>query len=164
AARSIRFSVRSDHPDQLAVDGSTSVDALMSSAVEERVSTVSRHPSVRRVLRARQRELGAGGSVMEGRDIGTVVFPDADVKIFLLASSDVRADRRAREEGRGAEAAQTVGVRDEIDARTNPFVPAPDAFVIDATDLRADEVFDRALEAIESRLERRDIPSERNRS
>jgi cytidylate kinase len=164
AARSLRFAVQSDHPDQLAIEGSTPVEALTSPAVEERVSNVSRHPSVRSVLRDRQRELGAGGSVMEGRDIGTVVFPDADVKIFLLAVSDVRADRRAQEKGRGAEAAQTVGVRDEVDARTNPFVPAPDAFVIDTTNLTADEVFDRALEAIESRLGPREIPSRRNRS
>ncbi len=164
AARSIAFAVQQDDPDQLAIDGSTSVDALMSPAVEERVSTVSRHPSVRNVLRARQRELGTGGSVMEGRDIGTVVFPDADVKIFLLAASDVRAGRRAREEGRGAEAAQAVGVRDEIDARTNPFVPAPDALVIDATHLTPDEVFDQALEAIESRLEAGGTRTQRYRS
>jgi cytidylate kinase len=162
AARSIGFAVQSDHPDQLAIEGSTAAEALTSPAVEERVSNVSRHPSVRSVLRDRQRELGAGGSVMEGRDIGTVVFPDADVKIFLLAVSDVRADRRAQETGRGAEAAQTVGVRDEIDARTNPFVPAPDALVIDTTNLTADEVFDHALEAIESRLGPREI--RRNRS
>ncbi|HEX2089860.1 MAG TPA: (d)CMP kinase [Actinomycetota bacterium] len=154
AARSIGFAVQSDRPDQLAIDGSTSVDALMSSPVEERVSTVSRHPSVRMVLRDRQRQLGIGGSVMEGRDIGTVVFPDADVKVFLVAASGVRADRRAREDGRGLEAAQTVGVRDEIDSRTNPFVPAPDAFMIDATNLTADEVFDEALEVVQSRLER----------
>ncbi len=151
-ALSMAFAVQPDDPDQLAVDGSTSVDALMSPAVEERVSAVSRHPSVRNVLRARQRDLGSDGTVMEGRDIGTVVFPDADVKIFLLAASDVRAGRRAREEGRGPEAAQAVGVRDEIDARTNPFVPAPDAFVIDATHLTPDAVFDQALEAVESRL------------
>ncbi|HEX2089457.1 MAG TPA: (d)CMP kinase, partial [Actinomycetota bacterium] len=138
AARAIRFAIQADDPDQLAIDGSTSVDALMSPAVEARVSTVSGHPSVRTVLRARQRDLGADGSVMEGRDIGTVVFPDADVNIFLLAASDVRAGRRAREEGRGAQAAETVGIRDEMDARTNPFIPAPDAFVIETTNLTPD--------------------------
>jgi cytidylate kinase len=163
AARSIGFAVQPDDPDQLAIDGSTSVDALMSPTVEDQVSAVSRHPSVRNVLRARQRDLGTGGSVMEGRDIGTVVFPDADAKIFLLAASDVRAGRRAQEEGRGAEAAQTVGVRDEIDARTNPFVPAPDAFVIDTTNLTADDVFHHALEAVESQLEPRGTPTKRNR-
>ena len=164
AARSIGFAVQPNDPDQLAIEGSTSVDVLMSPAVEEQVSTVSSHPSVRRVLRDRQRELGAGGSVMEGRDIGTVVFPDADVKIFLLAASNVRADRRAQEEGRGAEAAQTVSLRDQIDARTNPLVPASDALVIDATNLTPDEVFDHALEALRSRLESRGASSRRNRS
>ncbi len=163
AARSMAFAVQPDDPDQLTIDGSTSVDALMSPTVEERVSAVSRHPSVRTVLRGRQRELGADGSVMEGRDIGTVVFPDADVKIFLLAASDVRAGRRAREEGRGAQAAETVGSRDEMDARTNPFIPAPDAFVIETTNLTPDEVFHHALEVIESRLEARPAPTQRNR-
>ena len=162
AARSIGFAVQSDAPDQLAVEGSTSVDALMSTAVEQWVSTVSRHPAVRRVLRNLQRTLGADGSVMEGRDIGTAVFPDADVKIFLSADSDVRADRRAREEGRGAGAAHTVGTRDELDARTNPLVPASDAYVIDATDLSADAVFAEALNFIEARLESRGIPTQRH--
>ena len=100
---------------------------------------------------------------MEGRDIGTVVFPDADVKIFLLAASDVRTGRRAREEGRGPQAAETVGIRDEMDARTNPFIPAPDAFVIETTNLTPDEVFHHALEVIESRLEARPAPTQRNR-
>ena len=100
---------------------------------------------------------------MEGRDIGTVVFPDADVKIFLSAAFAVRADRRAREEGRGVEAAQTVGERDELDARTNPFVPAPDAFVIDATNLSAEQVFSEASELIESSLQPRGTPTRGNR-
>jgi CMP/dCMP kinase len=163
AARSIVFSVHPGDPPELAIDGSRTVDTLMSPDVEQRVSAVSRHVGVREVLRDRQRTLGADGSVMEGRDIGTVVFPDADVKIFLSAASDVRADRRAREEGRGVDAAQTVGARDEIDARTNPFVPAPDAHVIDATNLSAGEVFSQALEIVESHLERRGVPSQRNR-
>jgi cytidylate kinase len=163
AARSIAFSVRPGDPPELAIDGSRTVDTLMSPDVEQRVSAVSRHVRVREVLRDRQRTLGADGSVMEGRDIGTVVFPDADVKIFLSAASDVRADRRAREEGRGADAAQTVGPRDAIDARTNPFVPAPDAHVIDTTNLSTEEVFSKALQFIESRLERRGLPTQRNR-
>jgi len=161
-ARSIRFAVHPGDPPELAIDGSVSVDALISKTVEQRVSSVSRHPAVREVLRGRQRTLGAKGSVMEGRDIGTVVFPDADVKIFLSAASDVRANRRAREEGRGTDSGQSVGARDEIDARTNPFVPAPDAYVIDATNLSAEEVFAEALRVVDSRLEPRGIPIQRN--
>ena len=152
-AKTIDFTIHPGEPDELAIDGSTSPQRLMTVDVEQRVSTVSRHPAVRRVLRDRQRRLGAGGAVMEGRDIGTVVFPDADVKIFLSAASDVRADRRAREEGRGADAAHAVGKRDELDARTNPFIPAPDAHVLDATNLSAEEVFAEALRVLESRVE-----------
>jgi cytidylate kinase len=163
AARSIAFSVHAGDPPELAIDGSRTVDTLMSPDVEQRVSAVSRHAGVREVFRDRQRTLGAVGSVMEGRDIGTVVFPDAHVKIFLSAASDVRADRRAREEGRGANAAQTVGARDEIDARTNPFVPASDAYLIDATNLSAEEVFAEAIEFIQSRLDPLGIPTRRNR-
>ena len=89
---------------------------------------------------------------MEGRDIGTVVFPDADVKIFLSADSAVRADRRGREAGRSADAAHAVAKRDELDARTNPFIPAPDAHVIDATNLSPEEVFAEALAIVQSRF------------
>ncbi|MDP8956690.1 MAG: (d)CMP kinase [Actinomycetota bacterium] len=162
-ARTLHFAVHPGGRPELAIDGSTSVDALMSTAVEQHVSTVSHHVAVREVLREQQRALGAGGSVMEGRDIGTVVFPDADVKIFLSAASDVRADRRAREQGRGPDAAQTVGTRDEMDALTNPFVPGPDALVIDATNLSPDAVFAQALDFVESRVEPRGIRTQRNR-
>ena len=161
-ARSIVFSIQPGHPDELVIDGATPSDDLMSPQVEEWVSRVSRHPAVRDVLRQEQRTLGAGGGAMEGRDIGTVVFPDADAKIFLSAAPDVRADRRAQEAGRGMTAAQAVSKRDELDKRTNPLVPAPDADVIDATHLSADEVFAKALDIVETRAQQRGVRFERN--
>ena len=162
-ARSISFSIHPGNPDELAIERATQPDTLTSPEVENSVSTVSRHPAVREVLRREQRSLGAGGTVMEGRDIGTVVFPDADVKIFRSAAQQVRADRRAQEEGRGVVAANAVEKRDRLDARTNPFVPAPDAHVIDTTDLSADEVFDEALRIIEAAAEgaREGAPADR---
>ena len=163
AASYLAFSIERGDPPELAIEGWTSLEALKSPEVEERVSRVSRHPAVRNVLRDRQRSLGSDGAVMEGRDIGTVVFPDADVKIFLSAASDVRVDRRGREVGRGADAAHAVVKRDELDARTNPFVPAFDAHVIDATNLSAEEVFAEALGIVDSTLEPEAGRPQRNR-
>jgi cytidylate kinase len=99
-------------------------------------------------MAARQRELGSPGAVMEGRDIGTVVFPNAPVKIFLDAAPAERAGRRTREREGEAGVAEGLAERDSRDARVNPFVPAPDAVLIDTTDLEPDEVFRRALEIV----------------
>jgi len=89
---------------------------------------------------AEQRRLGSPGAVVEGRDIGTVVFQDAPVKSFLDASERERAGRRSLERG-GVEVAAGMARRDELDAMVNPFVPAPDAVHIDTTDREPDEVF-----------------------
>ena len=97
-----------------------------------------------------QRRLGARGAVMEGRDIGSVVFPDADVKLFLEAAPTERARRRERE--RGDAAAEAAAGRDDLDARVNPFVPAPGAIVIDTTGRPKDDVLAEALEAVRSRV------------
>ena len=86
---------------------------------------------------------------MEGRDIGTVVFPDADVKIFLSASAGVRARRRRTEQGGGEEVAEGVARRDALDARTNPLKPAPEAHVLDTTRLDREEVVEEARRLIE---------------
>src|SRR5881396_3730203 len=86
AAESIPFDLDDGHPATLLVDGRPPQARLESSAVEESVSLVSSHLAVRAVLRRAQRALGERGAVMEGRDIATVVFPDADVKIFVTAS------------------------------------------------------------------------------
>jgi cytidylate kinase len=147
AAASIRFDLDDGHPAALLVDGRPPGPVLESAAVEETVSLVARHPAVRAALRRAQRVLGERGAVMEGRDIATVVFPDADVKVFVTASPEVRAARRRRERG-DAEAGDAIERRDHLDARTNPLRPAEGAIVIDSTDLSAHEVLRRALEAV----------------
>ena len=161
-ASTIEFWVRPGEPDELAIEGVASPTELTSFDIEENVSAVARHPAVRRILRDRQRSLGAGGCVMEGRDIGTVVFPDADVKVFVSAAPDVRAGRRSQEEGRGEPAARAVGSRDEKDSLTNPLVPAADAFVVDTTHLSPDQVFEEVLGILEARESRNGVPVEPN--
>jgi CMP/dCMP kinase len=148
AALSIRFDLDDGHPAALLVNGQPPGPALESTGVEDTVSLVSRHPAVRTVLRRAQRALGERGAVMEGRDIATVVFPDAPVKVFVTASPEVRAARRRRERG-DAEAGDAIERRDHLDARTNPLRPAEGAIVIDSTDLSAHEVLRRALEAVD---------------
>ncbi len=150
AARSIGFSVAPDQgrAPELLIDGAPPDVDLASAEVEAVVSRVARHPQVRALLRSAQRALGAGGCVIEGRDIGSVVFTDADVKILLLAAPDVRAGRRERERGGAADVAAAVAIRDSLDARTNPLVPAPDAHVMDTTALSRDEMLEEALRLV----------------
>ena len=120
--------------------------------VTEAASKVSVHPGVRAWMVARQRQMGAaGGVVMEGRDIGTKVFPDADVKIFLDAAPEVRGDRRFRQQSATSEAKSAAVVaemraRDQRDrTRPNsPLLPAPDAAIIDSTNLNIEQVMERA--------------------
>lgn len=150
-ARRLRFALDSAEPRSLLVDGRPPDPALVAPDVEEVVSQVSSHPAVRAVLRAEQRRLGAGGCVMEGRDIATAVFPDADVKIFVVASPEVRARRRLEERGGAADA---VARRDASDALTNPLVPAPDAYVLDTTHLEPDQAVEEALALVERALGR----------
>jgi Cytidylate kinase len=111
-------------------------------------AVVARHPAVREVMRERQRQLGRDGDVViEGRDIGTVVAPDADVKVFLVADRDERAKRRVAERpGIGADALATdLRLRDESDAAR--MQPAADATEIDTTSLQVEDVVDR-IEAL----------------
>jgi cytidylate kinase len=134
------------HPPELTIDGDPPENELSSPEVESSVSAVARHPEVRTVLRDVQRRLAASGGVVEGRDIGTVVAPNARLKLFLRANPDERADRRAleRDDDR-ARIAEALGTRDELDAETNPLVPAPDAIVLDTTGLEPGDVLERAL-------------------
>ena len=119
--------------------------------VTEAASKVSVHPGVRAWMVARQRQMGAaGGVVMEGRDIGTKVFPDADVKIFLDAAPEVRGDRRFRQQSATSETKPAAVVaemraRDQRDrTRPNsPLLPAPDAAIIDSTNLNIEQVMER---------------------
>ncbi|MBI5562656.1 MAG: (d)CMP kinase [Deltaproteobacteria bacterium] len=121
-------------------------------------SITSAKTPVRDFLVACQRRLGEGGGVvMEGRDIGTVVFPDADVKIFLDASHDVRAGRRGKEladkGGPSTDVSRKIAERDRRDTerKNSPLVAAPDAVVIDTGSLGIDGVVARVLEAVRGR-------------
>ena len=135
--------------DRVLVDGQDVTDALRTPEVSEAASVAAAEPSVREAMVAEQRRLLAGGDwVAEGRDIGTVVAPDADVKVFLTASSHARARRRADE--LGADAAQVLAeqtIRDERDTSRehSPLQAAPDAETIDTTDLTVDEVVERIV-------------------
>jgi cytidylate kinase len=145
-ARSLRFSLDEGRPRALVIDGRPPAPDLSSAEVEAVVSEVAGHPAVREILRAEQRRLGRFGAVVEGRDIGTVVFPDADVKVFLRAAAGERAARRQAERGGSDPAlADALDRRDARDARTNPLVPAPDARVVDTTGLEAETVLDQVL-------------------
>jgi cytidylate kinase len=127
--------------------------------VSEGASRVSVHPKVREWMVARQREMGInGGVVMEGRDIGTKVFPDADLKIFLDADPVVREQRRMDQQkvkGKSAQAmASELRERDQRDRTraASPLAAAQDAIVIDSTNISEDEVVDRIEKLVEQKL------------
>ena len=141
------------------VEGEDVARAIRTPEIDEAAAKVARLPRVREVLIAQQRTLGAGGGVvMEGRDITTVVFPSADVKVYLDAAPEERARRRANDPahaaGRGGaavrEIATALAARDHSDStRTaSPLTRADDAVVIDTTGLAVDAVVDRVLEAV----------------
>ena len=140
---------------RIAIDGHDVAAAIRTPEMDKASAMLARHPAVRRVLVARQRSFGEGGGVvMEGRDIGTVVFPDADVKIYLDASPEERARRRAADPAhsssrtaRLSEVAAALAERDKSDStRTvSPLSVAPDATVIDTTGLSIDQVLERVL-------------------
>jgi len=127
--------------------------------VTEAASRVSVHPKVRQWMVARQQEMGAGGGVvMEGRDIGTKVFPAADLKVFLDADPVVREQRRMAQTKTNAKLAASVAAelreRDRRDRTraTSPLVAAPDAVVIDSTSLSEDEVLAWVEELVRKKL------------
>jgi cytidylate kinase len=134
--------------DRVSIAGTDVTSSIRETRVDRMVPVVARHPAVREVMRDRQRQLGRDGDVViEGRDIGTVVAPDAEVKIFLVADREERAKRRVAERpGIGADALATdLRLRDESDAAR--MQPAPDATEIDTTSLQVDDVVDR-IEAL----------------
>lgn len=146
------------------VDGHDVATAIRTPDMDIAASVVARQPRVRDALIARQRAVGArGGIVMEGRDIGTVVFPAADVKIFLDASPEERARRRATDpahsSGTGATAIQEVALalaeRDRIDRTraASPLTVAEDAVVIDTTVLSIDDAVERVIEVVKPLLD-----------
>jgi cytidylate kinase len=158
-ARRMKFEVdQASSPPSLLVDGRSSEEVLARSDVEAVVSAVARHPELRSVLREEQRRLGSGGAVVEGRDIGTVVFPNADVKVFLHAEPAERAARRRMERGDPDQGlAEALARRDALDARVNPFVPARDASEVDTSGREADEVFRQVLALVREALGRGEL-------
>ncbi len=130
------------------LDGEDVTDAIRDPAVTRAASVMSTVPGVRRAMVAEQRRLGhTANCVMEGRDIGTVVFPDADLKVFLIATLDERTRRRLAELRRAGRASDESAVREEISERDrrdstrsdSPLLRAPDAVELDTTGLSIDE-------------------------
>jgi cytidylate kinase len=146
---------------RIAIDGHDVKAAIRTPEIDKAAATVARHPAVRRVLVARQRTYGEGGGVvMEGRDIGTVVFPDADVKIYLDASPEERARRRAADPAHTSsksaqlsDVATALAERDKSDSTraVSPLAVAPDAVVIDTTGVPVDGVVDRVLALVNAK-------------
>jgi CMP/dCMP kinase len=144
-------------PDGVSYDGETILeDALRTPEVSAAASKVSAHPQLRKVLVERQRAAArkaraSGGAVVEGRDIGTVVLPEAELKVFLSASPEERARRRALQTGRMKELErirEAIQTRDKRDSEreTSPLKPASDAVVLDTTDLPFEGVVSRVVE------------------
>ena len=149
--------------NRVLLDGTDVTPQLRTPQVTAAASEVSVHPPIRRWLVALQQAMGAAGSVvMEGRDIGTAVFPAAPVKIFLDASPEKRGERRYEQTRAGDPAAPPMPVRvrqqmRERDRRDrtradSPLRPAPDAILIDSTDLTLEQVIDRAAAVVEGYL------------
>jgi CMP/dCMP kinase len=142
------------------IDGHDVTRAIRTPDIDQVATAVARNASVRRILVARQRTMAAGGGVvMEGRDIGTVVFPDADVKIYLDASPEERARRRANDPAHRAssatalsDVATALAERDKSDATraVSPLAMAPDALHLDTTGLSVDDVVARVIAAVEA--------------
>ena len=132
-------------------------ETIRSPEVARAASLVSIHSEVREQLVRQQRELGRqGGVVMEGRDIGTKVFPEADLKVFLDASLEVRSERRVRDmegtgQGSSANVLRQMAERDRRDRlrEQSPLVPAEDSIRIDSTHLSAEEVVEKILRLVD---------------
>ncbi len=149
-------------PDSLQVrlDGEDVSQEIRTEQISHTSSVISTLPEVRRELVRRQREMGArGGVILDGRDIGTIVFPGADVKFFLTAVPEERAKRRYDEERQRTqdqsfeETLADINARDRRDATRgdSPLAIADDAIVIDTTELTIEDVFQRMLEVIRER-------------
>ena len=147
--------------NRVLLDGRDVSQRIREQDVTDAASKVSIHPRVREWMVERQREMGAeGGIIMEGRDIGTKVFPDAEVKIFLDAVPEVRGDRRFRQVPNGKLPPEAViaelrrrDLRDRTRA-ASPLVPAPDAIIIDSTGMTIEQVMERAEQIIGERRKR----------
>ena len=145
--------------NRVLLDGADVTERMRQQDVTDGASKVSVHPPVREWMVERQREMGAGGGVvMEGRDIGTKVFPDAEVKIFLDADPEVRGSRRFLQnpevQTSHKASLEELHRRDHRDrTRANsPLEPAPDAVLIDSTHLTLDQVIEQAISVIDRAL------------
>jgi CMP/dCMP kinase len=147
----------------VSIDGHDVARAIRTPEIDTASAAVARQPAVREVLISQQREMGrTGGVVMEGRDIGTVVFPDADVKIYLDAAPEERARRRAHDPAHslGGGAATVGDVATALEARdrsdrtrsVSPLTAATDAVEIDTTGLSIEDVIERVLARVKERL------------
>lgn len=145
---------------RVSIDDIDVTDAIRTPAIDRAAAVVARLPGVRAVLVDRQRSLGEGGAVvMEGRDIGTVVFPKADVKIYLDASAEERARRRANDPAHSsgptavAEVVSALAERDEIDRTrsASPLLAAADAIRVDTTGMSIEGVVSIVLSLIRSK-------------
>jgi CMP/dCMP kinase len=158
-ADEIEIDLRGD-PDSLSVllNGHDVTNQIRTEKVTEMSSVVSTISGVRRAMVARQRAIGKRGAVLNGRDIGTVVFPDADVKFFLTAGPEERAERRYKEDQMTAVSSATfaetlsdINERDRRDSSRadSPLKVADDAIVIDSTGKSIDEVFKEMMQKID---------------
>ena len=141
-----------DEDGRVWIDDTDVTAAIRKSRIDRVVPVVARHPEVRAIMRARQRELAdVGDAVIEGRDIGTVVCPGADVKIYLNAERQTRAERRLAERPEiGADALATdLRIRDQSDAER--MMPAADAVQIDTTELDVEDVVSRIEQLVRER-------------
>jgi cytidylate kinase len=154
-ANRIEIDLRGD-PDSLSVllNGRDVTDQIRTESVTDMSSVISTIPGVRRAMVERQRAMGRRGAVLNGRDIGTVVFPDADVKFFLTAVPEERAERRFKEDHTPSTTlAETLAEMIERDRRDStradsPLKVADDAIVVDSTGKTIDEVFAQMMESI----------------
>ncbi len=149
--------------NRVLLDGRDVSQRIRDSDVTDAASRSSVYPRVREWMVAHQREMGRqGGVIMEGRDIGTKVFPDADVKIFLDAKLDVRAQRRVTQvsadddPNRAKQIAEQMAQRDRRDStRTeSPLVPAPDAIIVDSSNMSIEDVIARIDDIVQQRLQK----------
>jgi cytidylate kinase len=151
----LRFGLSSGELRKLEVEGSPPSEVLQDARVEAEVSRVARHPQVRTLMCNAQRALGSPGAVVEGRDIGTVVFPEAKVKLFLQAAPNTRVERRAKQRGAAsdeAEVAEALHRRDARDATVNPFEPAPGAIILDTSERTVEDTLQIALELVRAQM------------
>ena len=155
----LAFVSQADGTPRLLLDGRDRADEIRTNELSAGASRVSAYPGVRRALLDIQRDLGReGGVVLEGRDIGTVVFPDAEVKLFLTASAEERARRRVQDlldRGMTADYGQILSAirsRDEADSTRAiaPLRPAEDAVILDSTRLDLDAVVGHVLDMVHS--------------